>query len=420
MPVAPDYLSVVATPEYADDPYPILRRLRDTAPAVPAGSGIWLVGRYRDVARAVRDPALSCEFGRLDWYTRYFRARGVDGRFPLPLNALDPPDHRRIRSAIAPEFLPAAVAELRPLVNRTVQQVLDRLPAGGRTGFDLVDEVAYPVPVAVIAALFGIPDRDRPLLRRWSHEFGLASDPDQLLTDQQRAAAAEATRAAGGYFARLLAQRRRSPGADLLTRWLAAARGAHPMSFGELLVNGVFLLIVGHHNTVSLISNGMLALLRNPDQLALLRREPGLLPGAVEELLRFDSPVQTATRVTTTPYDVDGVVIPAGRQVMLLLGSANRDEREFADPDRLDLRRPHAGRNLGLGRGSHACLGAALARLEVAATLAGLLERFPRLVPAGPVTRRVPGFTLRGLTRFPVRLAGPAAAGWPAPGSTVN
>jgi hypothetical protein len=413
-----DFFSVVSTDAYVADPYPFLRRLRQVAPAVPAGSGIWLVSRYADVARAVRDPALSCDFSRLDWYARYFRARGVDERFPLPLNALDPPDHRRIRSAVAPDFHPAAVAALQPVVTSTVHQVLDQLVARGRSEIDLVADLAYPVPVAVIARLFGIPEPDRPRLRRWSHEFGVAADPDRLLTDRQRATAAAATREAGDYFARLLARRRRAPGADLLTSWLAATRGEHPMSVPELLVNGVFLLIVGHHNTVSLIGNGMLALLRHPEQLARLRRDPGLVPDAVDELLRYDAPVQTATRVTTAPYDVDGVVVPPDQQVMLLLGSANRDEREFADPDRLDLGRPEAARNLGLGRGAHSCLGGVLARLEVATTLAALVERFPELSAAGPPTRRVPCFTLRGLTGFPVRLAGPAAAAAPAPGST--
>ncbi|PWU50571.1 cytochrome P450 [Micromonospora sp. S4605] len=399
-----DFLSVVGTPEYVADPYPFLRRLRETAPALHAGSDIWVVPRYTDVLRGLKDPALSCDFARLEHYDRYFRARGVDNRFPLPLNALDPPDHRRIRSAITPEFHPAAVDALRPVITETVDEVLDELEARGRTDIDLVDDVAYPIPVALIARLFGIPRADQPLLRRWSHEFGVASDPDAVLTDAQREQAAEATREAGAYFARLVRRRDAVPGGNLLGRWLAASRDDRTMSLPELLVNGVFLLIVGHHNTVSLIANGMLALLEHPDQLDLLRRSPELMPNAVEELLRYDSPVQTSTRVTTGVYHVDGVDIPAHRQVMLLLGSANRDERVFADPDRLDLRRPEAPRNLGLGRGMHSCLGGTLARIEVGAALAALVRRYPGMSLAGPARRRVPCFTLRGLTSLPVRL----------------
>ncbi len=399
-----DFLSVVSTPEYVADPYPFLRDLRAAAPAAHAGSGIWVVSRYADVVRGLKDPTLSCDFARLDSYDRYFRARGVDDRFPLPLNALDPPDHRRIRTAITPEFQPAALDALRPVITQTVDEVLDDIVASGRTEIDLVDDVAYPIPIRIIARLFGIPPQDQPLLQRWSHEFGVVSDPDALLTDAQRDAAAEATREAGAYFATLVRSRRGTADAHLLGRWLSAARADRTMSLAELLVNGVFLLIVGHHNTVSLICNGMHALLQHPDQLDLLRRDPSLMPNAVEELLRFDSPVQTSTRVTTGTYHVDGVDIPAARQVMLLLGSANRDENVFTEPDRLDLRRQAASRNLGLGRGMHSCLGGVLARIEVGAALAALVRRFPEMTAAGPVRRRVPCFTLRGMTSFPVRL----------------
>jgi len=400
-----DFLEVVATPEYIADPYPFFRELRQRAPALHAGAGIWVVTRYADVARAVKDPRLSCDFARLDTYAQYFRARGVDDRLPLPLNALDPPDHRRIRSAIAPEFLPAHVEALRPIIAATVNQVIDDVVASGRTEIDLVDDVAYPIPIAIISRLFRIPPADQPLLQRWSHEFGVASDPDTMLTDAQREVAAEATREAGAYFARLVLNRRGTFGDDLMGRWLSTARGDRTMSLAELLVNGVFLLIVGHHNTVSLICNGMYALLNNPDQLEELRREPSLLSNAVDELLRYDSPVQTATRVTTGPYEVDGVEIPAGRQVMLLIGSANRDQAVFTDPDRLDLRRAEASRNLGLGRGAHSCLGGMLARIEVGTALAALVQRFPQMTVAGPVQRRSPCFTLRGMTKLPLRLS---------------
>jgi len=397
-------LSIVGSSQFADDPYPYFRKLRTTAPVLRTDAGIWLVSRYADVARCVRDKRLSCDFSTIDSYAEYFRARGIDERFPLPLNGLDPPEHGRIRSAVAPEFAPHAVHAMRAAVEETVERVLDDIVAAGRHDIDLVEDVAYPVPIAVIARLFGIPDEDRPTLRKWSEAFGAVSDPDPLLTDDQRRAAAEATREAGAYFGRLLTARRRNPGDDLMSRWLASTS----MSVAELLVNGVFLLIVGHHNTVSLICNGMLALLRHPDQLDRLRREPALMDNGIEELLRYDSPVQTSTRVTVEPYEIDGVEIPARRQVMLLLGSANRDEAAFAEPDRLDVSRADAVRNLGFGRGIHSCVGGPLARLEAGATLSALVRRFPELAQSGPVRRRVPCFTLRMMTSLPMNL-GPAA-----------
>jgi cytochrome P450 len=400
-----DFFAAVTSPEYITDPYPFLRQLRAREPAVETESGIWLVSRYADVARALRDPKLSCDFTSLEMPAAYLRARGVDERYPRPLNALDPPDHRRIRAAIAPPFVPNLVERMRPAVARTVDHVLD--PIANRAGaiVDVVGEIAYPIPVAVIADMFGIPVADRPLIERWSRAFGEVSDPDNLLTDDQRQSVVEATREAGDYFARLLAGRRRAPGTDLMSQWLAAYHASRPMSISELLVNGLFLLMVGHHNTVSLICNGLHALLANPGELDRLRTDPALMDNAIEELIRYDSPVQTATRFTTTiSYNAGGIDIPARRQVILLLGSANRDETAFTDPDRLDISRPTASRHLGLGRGIHACIGGPLARLEAGITLAGLLRRFPDLALSGTVRRHTPCFALRGMTHFPVLL----------------
>lgn len=399
-----DFFSVVRSPEYVADPYPYFRELRALAPAVETGSGIWLVTRYPDVAHALRDPRLSCDFSSVDLPAAYLRSRGLDERYPLPLNALDPPDHRRIRQAIAPPFVPHLVERMRPAVERTVTEVLDRLAHRRGDVVDLVAEVAYPVPIAVIADMFGIPAADRSMLERWSRAFGAVSDPDPLLTDEQRRAVAGATSEAGEYFGRLIAHRRRHLGDDLMSQLLAGHRRDRAMSIPELLVNGVFLLMVGHHNTVSLIANGLLALLRHPAELARLRDDPALAANAAEELLRYDSPVQTATRFTRDEYQIGGVRIPARRQVMLLLGSANRDEAGFTDPDRLDLSRPQASRHLGLGRGIHACVGGPLARLEAGHTLAALVRRFPGLAQAGEVRRNTPCFALRGMTSFPVRL----------------
>jgi hypothetical protein len=406
---SPDLLSVVTSAAYVTDPYPFLAELRERTPVLNFASNLWAVSRYADVAHGMRDQALSCDFAALDSYSAYFRARGIDDRFPLPLNALDPPDHRRIRSVVGREFLPRVVEQMRPLVEATVEEVLDDLVASGRSDIDLVHDVAFPVPVAIIGKLFGLDPADRRLLQEWSEAFGAVSDPDPLLSDEQRRAAADATREAGAYFGRLLLSRRGAAGDDLMSRWLETRRLEHTMSVAEILVNGVFLLIVGHHNTVSLICNGLHALFEHPGELQRVRRDPALVPSAVEEMLRYDAPVQTSTRVTLEPYEVGGVVIPRRQQVMFLIGAANRDPQAFEEPDRFDVTRAQGNRNLGFGRGIHSCIGAELARLEVGITLGALLRRFPAIAPAGTVRRRTPCFTLRGMTSFPVRL-GPAAS----------
>ncbi|WP_018680592.1 cytochrome P450 [Actinokineospora enzanensis] len=399
---AVDFFATAAGAEYVADPYPWLRELRAAGPVVPTEAGFWLVPRYRDVVAGLRDPRLSCELGRLPAYADYFQARGIDDRFPPPLNALDAPDHTRLRAAMSKEFVPQAVDRMIPTIDRAARSVVDSLPDEGE--IDLVSTVSYPVPIAIIGALFDLPDEDLPTLARWSRAFGSASDPDVLLGPAQVTAAADATREAGEYFGRLVGRRRRG-GDDLLARWLAGSRAERTLTVAETLVNGVFLLMVGHHNTVSLISNGMLALLRAPRQLDRLRSDPSLMDSAVHELLRYDSPVQTATRATVEPYEVDGVVIPSGHPILFLLGSANRDETTFPSPDRLDLARPDANRNLGFGRGAHACVGGYMARLETAATLRALLARYRTIEIAGEPVRQIPSMSLRGLAAFPIRVA---------------
>lgn len=400
---ATDFFDHVLTADYADQPYPHLAGIRRSA-AVRTKAGIWLAGRYADVAAGLRDPRLSCDLTRGAGYAEYFRSRGIDDRFPLPLNALDPPDHPRIRAAVSAEFLPAAVEGLRPAIDAAARTAVDRLAARAPGVVDLVAELAYPLPISLIGTLFGIPEPDWPLLERWSRAFGAVSDPDRLLTARARAAGAEATRECGEYFGRLVQRRRRGDNGDLLSRWLAGMRENRRMSLPELLVNGVFLLMVGHHNTVSLIANGMLALLRAPHRLAQLRADPALVDVAVDELLRYDSPVQTATRVTACDYPIGETVIPEGSTVMLLLGAANRDPDRYPDPDELRFDRGSGKAHLGFGRGPHACVGALLARVETAAALRELITRFPLLEQAGPEERRVPSFSLRGLEKLPLRI----------------
>lgn len=402
-PAAPaDLFTEVCGPQYAADPYPYLARLRDQGPALRTEQDVWLVTRHADVVAGLRDPALSCDLSRSPAHEEYFRARGIDARFPMPLNALDPPEHRRIRTAISREFVPQAVDRLRPDLDAVVADVVRGLPDSGVV--DLVADLAYPVPIAVVGRLFGIPPEDWPMLERWSRAFGAASDLDLLLGPDQREAATAATAEAGEYFARLVADRRRRPVVDLMGRWLATVRQDRSMTVAELLVNGVFLLMVGHHNTVSLIAGGVLNLLRHPEELARLRADPGLLDNAVDELLRYDSPVQTATRVTTEALDVGGTVIPAGRTTLLLIGAANRDPRAFDDPDRVDVSRAGTRQQVGFGRGLHACLGAYLARIETGQTLRALLARYPEISLAGEPVRPSPSFSLRSLSGLPVGL----------------
>ncbi|MBJ7601382.1 MAG: cytochrome P450 [Candidatus Dormibacteraeota bacterium] len=353
----------------------------------------WVLTRYDDVSLLLRDQRLSVE--RQRW--KGFQA--LDGQAPVAsMLVVDPPYHTRLRALVSRAFTPRTVERLRPRIEAFVNDALDR--AESRGGLELIGDLAYPLPVTVIAEMLGVPSADWPRFRAWSRALVAALDPLSARAAGAAGAALAAREALGGYLSEIVALRRAEPAEDLITALLLLDESGEGLTHLELVVMANLLLVAGHETTVNLIGNGVLALLRHPEQLASLRERPELIRPAVEELLRFDSPVQLTARVALEPFEMGAQEIQAGDMLIALLGSANRDGGQFSDPDRLDLGRepnPH----LSFGRGIHFCLGASLARLEAQVAIGALVSRFPRLRLQGTV-RRSPTVTLRGVRRLPL------------------
>jgi cytochrome P450 len=406
---APDFLSLALTPEFRENPYQFFSVLREHDPVHHTPFGVYLISRHADAATIVRDPRLSNNQRNSELYESFVRAGGEPEGAMAEMNDvvmlfLDPPDHTRLRSLVSKAFTPKMVERLRARIQRIVDERLDAVVARGDGRMDVVTDLAYPLPVVIICELLGVPPEDHATFQAWSSELAASIDPDPLITPEQRVRINAAGEAFLEYFAELIERRRRSLGEDLLSALIEAEEGGDRLSEEELLGTALFLLIAGHETTVNLIGNGALALLRNRDQLERLRDNPTLDHHAVEELLRFDSPVQLTQRITLDEYQVGDVTIPKGQNLVPLLGAANHDPAEFAEPDRLDLGRENANRHLAFGGGHHFCLGAALARLEGEVAIPSLVRRFPNLELAGSPERR-DTFTLRGLTHLPVSVS---------------
>jgi hypothetical protein len=390
-------------PEYRRDPYPTLARLRalDPVHATPAG---WIVTRHADVVRLNRDPRCGRDTRRLTGGGLVARAGsrpGLREMLATFLLHLDPPDHTRIRRLMAYAFVPKAIETMEASVEGVARRLLDALPAGGE--LELMRDLARPLPVAVICALMEIPTEDVPRFAAWSDAIAMQMEP--TANGAQLTACADAYLEFKAYLAGFVEARRRRPGTGLVDRLIEAERETDALSSDELLANIILLLVAGHETTTHLIGNGILTLLRNPDQLALLRARPDLLGSAVEECLRYESPANTNARGPHEDIEVGGRLIRAGELIVCMLGAANRDPAVFADPDRFDITRdpnPHQS----FGGGAHHCLGAHLARLEGRVAIARLLERYPDLALEGARWRdRV---NLRGLDELRVSGSGRA------------
>jgi cytochrome P450 len=375
--------------QFREDPYPLYRYLHATAPVQWNNVlGAWTIARYADVIETLTDARFSAARSA-ELLEEYADAKSM--------LVSDPPDHTRLRALVSKAFTPRMIEQLRPRIGAIVRELIDRVAASGGS-FDVIAELAYPLPVVVIAELLGVPPEDRESFRDWSAATAASLDP--LVSPELMECAMLARNALHTYLRGIIAERRRAPRSDLISALVAVEESGEVLSEPELVVMCNLLLIAGHETTVNLIGNGVLALLSHPDQLALLHESPGLIVTAVEELLRFDSPVQMTGRVATEPLTIGGQAVEAGQFVLPLLGAANRDASQFPEPDRLDLTRnpnPH----VGFGRGIHFCLGAPLARLEGQMAIGALVQRFPRLQLAGTPIRR-DQITLRGLRSLPV------------------
>ena len=385
-------------PEFLADPYPTYHRLREEDPVHHSPMDFWVLTRYEDVAAVLRDP----RFIKEPLVSMVAARFGVSVPPGVGLSMLDrdPPDHTRLRSLVSKAFTPRVVEGLRPRIQKMVDDLITRAEAVGT--MDLIEEFAYPIPVNVICEMLGVPVEDHERFKGWSLDIARGLDSVWLPPDSEIPKRSGAARhAIGDYMRGLIAERRASARGDLLSALIAAEEAGDKLSEDELIATCILLLIAGHETTVNLIGNGTLALLRHPEQLRRLRETPGLITSAVEELLRYDGPVQRTARITSTEVTIGGRTIPRGEMVMPFIGAADRDPSQFSDPDRLDLGRAD-NRHIAFGWGIHFCLGAPLARVEGQIAIDTLVRRLPRLALASDEPEHRQSLTLRGLKALPV------------------
>jgi cytochrome P450 len=392
-------------PGFFDDPYEQYRRLRELRPVHQSPLGPWTLTRYEDCARLLRDPTLSVEEQHSAYSGReaMFEAAGVErrNRGSRAILNLDPPDHTRIRRLVSKAFTPRRVETLVPHVQTLVDAMLDKAEARGE--MDVIADVAFPLPFAVISEMLGMPDADSLLLREWSHTLVASLEP--LTSPDEIPDLMHASDHMVAHVDAAIEWKRREPADDLLSAMIAAEEEGDRLSPDELRDQVVLLFVAGHETTVNLIGNGTLALLRNPAQLALLREQPGMIGNAIEELLRYDSPVQFTRRIALQPLEIDGLRIDPGSFVFTVLGAANHDPEHFGPTaDELDLARRDAPHHVSFGGGIHHCLGAVLARAEARVAIGSIVSRFPELALAIDTPAWNGRMVLRGLDTLPVAL----------------
>src|ERR1700738_131228 len=391
-------------PEFIRDPYPHYERLRTTDPMHRTPLGMFVASRHAEASFVLRDK----RFGK-DYVERTKRRYGPDIMKEPVFRSVrhwmlqqDPPDHTRLRGLVVKAFTARRVEDMRPRIQQIVDETLDRIIPQGK--MDLIEDFAFRLPVTIICDMLGIPEEHREVFYTSSRDGGRLLDPVPLSSEEIKHGN-DGNVMAAMYFQQLFDLRRKQPGDDLITQLVQAEEDGSKLSNEELTANIILLFGAGHETTVNLIGNGLLALYRNPDQLALLKANPALITNAIEEFLRYDSSVQSTGRVALEDIEgLGGKKIPKGEAGICLLGSANRDPSVYPDrPDRLDIARPNV-RPLSFGGGIHFCLGAQLARIEAEVAIATLLRRLPELKlddAENPEWR--PTFVLRGLKRLPAR-----------------
>jgi cytochrome P450 len=390
------------SPDFIRDPYPHYERLRATDPVHVNAHGAFVLSRHADASLVMRDK----RFGK-DYVERQIRRYGPKVMEEPVFRSMshwmlqqDPPDHTRLRGLVVKAFTARRVEDMRPRIQEVVDQTINAVIAAGH--MDLIEDFAFRLPVTIICDMLGIPEEHREVFYKSSRDGGRLLDPVPLTPEEIKQGNA-GNMMAQMYFQQLFELRRKTPGDDLITQLLQAEEDGSKLSNEELTANIILLFGAGHETTVNLIGNGLLALHRNPDQLALLKSNPSLITNAIEEFLRYDSSVQMTGRVTLEDIeDIGGRKIPKGESVLCLLGSANRDPAVYPDrPDRLDITRPNV-RPLSFGGGIHFCLGAELARIEAEVAISTLLRRLPELkLDDAENPRWRPTFVLRGLKELP-------------------
>jgi cytochrome P450 len=399
----------VVSPRLRRNPYTLYRLAQRLDPSHKSVIGVLLLTRHADVASYVRDPRLGSDEDLADISTLNLgvferllgRGAATAGRYAEMLGKTmltrDAPDHTRLRSLVAKAFTPRRIEELSGRITEIVDDILDEVERTGRT--DVMRELAYPLPARVICELLGVPAADRGLVIEQAPALAVGIDPGPMRTAGVMQAADRATEILVGYLSGLIAERRARPREDMLSALIEAEEAGDRLTEDEMISTIVLLLVAGHETTANLIGNALVALHRSPDQLERWREDDSLDRSAIEELLRYDSPVQMSMRILLEDMTVAQHAMPKGGYVVMSLGAANRDPAVFADPSKLDLARspnPH----LAFGGGAHFCIGAPLARLEARIALTSLLRRFPKMRVGRAVRRN--SFTIRGYSKLEV------------------
>jgi cytochrome P450 len=390
-------------PNMRADPYPYYHRLRSVEPIHHTPFGYWVVSSYQATDALLRDPRVTSEFHR---DAKWAEHRGgwdspvvTDTRMWMLM--LDGSAHRRIRGLVNPVFSAGALLRMRPRVEQLLTRFLDEMGTG--EGIDMISSLALPLPVSVICGLVGLPFEDREQCRAWTEAIGHVVDPAlDSATEQKMTRALVEFRE---YIASHLAARRRDPQDDILSRLASAEVNGGRLTDDEIIANVLLTFNAGHETTVNLLGNGMLALLRHPDQIEALRADPELIEEGINEIARYDAPVQLVARIALEDIKVDDTLIPAGSKIMLLLGAASRDPERYPDPDRLDLRRADV-KPLAFGAGPHYCIGAMLGKMEGRLVFTEMLRRYRRISLADEALVWRPHVNFRGLSRLPLDLVG--------------
>jgi cytochrome P450 len=394
-------------PTFKANPYPTYAELRSEAPVyraeLPDGRGVWLVTRYDDVVAVLKDERFAKDWRSAMTPEQLAQIPPIpEVMKPLSENMLDkdPPDHERLRRLVSKAFTPRLIERMRPRVQEIADTLLDAVKTKDKGGMDLIDDYAFPLPITVIAELLGVPVEDRNRFREWS-DAAVSGDTTQEYVEKILLPHMQAFI---DYLRALFEEKRDNPKDDLISALVLAEEAGDRLSEDELLAMVFLLLVAGHETTVNLIGNGTLALLQNPDQLQKLRDDPSLIKPAIEELLRYEGPVETSTeRFAREDVAIGDTVIPKGEMVMIVIAAADHDPERFPEPDALDIARAD-NKHLAFGKGIHHCLGAPLARMEGQIALGTLLRRMPDLRLKGSpesLTWR-PGMVLRGLKGLPV------------------
>ena len=385
-------------PGFRSDPYPTYRRLRHESPVHQSPFGL-VLSRYGDCSALLRDPRVSSDQSNAEIGSAMFAGKSDESAEVVddvrPFLFMDPPDHTRLRGLVNKAFTPRVVDRMRERVQRIVDELIENVASKGE--IEVVEDLAYPLPVRVICEMLGVPPEDHATFKGWSRDVARGLDPDFVLPPEFLERRQRVFDELQEYFLGLIAKRRAEPREDLISALIASEDQGTVLSEDELVTTCGLLLIAGHETTVNLIANGALALLRNPDQLQRLRDDPSLIRTCVEEVLRYDPPVQMTARI-----DVSGVTFRKGQLAILLLAAANRDEAQFADPEAFDIGRED-NRHLAFGMGIHFCVGAPLARVEGQIALDAIARRLkePELLLEAPAYRE--NLVLRGLEALPVR-----------------